>query len=128
MPISPTTVSRKGGSSGSTRGTKASRATGVPVGVGEHARDDVGQVDQREDDEDALDDLVGQAQHEQEDDDHRDRNRQQARDAKDLRGRGDAGELGRGDRGVDHEEAGHRQERDAQAEVLADQSGTGPGR
>ena len=96
---------------------------GAPIGLRLDARHDVAQVDQRENHENALDDFVAQTQHEQKHDDGRERDDDVAREVEDLRPRRDAGEFRRRDAGVDEEQRGHRDERQADAEVLADQTG-----
>ncbi len=122
VPIKPTTVTRKP-VSGENVGTSVPCDDGAPIGFRLDAGNDVTQVDQREDDEDALDDLVAQAQHEQKHDDRGQRDDDVAREVQDLRPRSDAGKLSRRDAGVDEEERGHRDERQADAEVLANQPG-----
>src|ERR1700733_9294808 len=91
----------------------------VPVRVGEHRRCDVREIDEGENDEGTLDDLVVEPQNEEEDGDDGDRNGGVSREPENLRGGGDAGELGCRQQRIDEEEQQHRDERDAYAETLA---------
>ena len=69
-------------------------ATCVPVGMGQHGGDRVGDEDEREEEEDPLGVAVGAEEHERPDGDGGDRDREVARDAEELEGGGDAAELG----------------------------------
>ena len=91
----------------------------MPIGLGQNRGDDVGYINQRSGNKDALDDLVVEAQDEEEDHDERDRHGDVARDSENLGCRSDAGKLGRRDQRIDQEEHEHREHRDAYAEVLA---------
>ena len=72
---------------------------------------------------DALDDLVAQAQYEQKYDDRGQGDDDVAREVQDLRPRSDAGKFGGRNAGVDEEQRGHGDERQPDAEVLANQPG-----
>ena len=122
MPIRPTTVTSHPAFAVERRDERAVHDR-APVGLGLNAGDDVAQVDQREDDEDALDDLVVEAQHEEEDDDDRERDDDVAREVEDLAPAAMPANSVAVIRVLMRNSTRHREERHPDAEVLADQTG-----
>ena len=87
----------------------------------EQAGDDVADVERRRREEDLLDAVVGAAHDQQPDDDRRDRHDDVPREAEQLQAARDAGELRDDVAEVRDDERDHQEERDAEAELLADQ-------
>ncbi len=95
----------------------------LPVGVGQHGGDRVGDEDEGEEQEDALGVAVGAEEHERPDGHGGDRNREIARDPEELEGGGDAAELGHHQPDVGDGERGDGEGGQAEVELLADEGG-----
>ena len=93
----------------------------APVGLREHAGDEVGDVHRRERQEDALDLAVVAARHEQPHADRDRRHGQPWRDVGEAERGSHARELRHGRAEVGDEEGEHRERRHLEAELLADQ-------
>ena len=94
-----------------------------PVGFGEKSRDRVGEIDQRKEQEDALDGLVFAAYDDGPDQRGADGDRDVFADTEDAHTRGEAGELGRDVAEVGEAEDDHGEEGHAQTEFFADEIG-----
>ncbi len=93
----------------------------APVGLGQEAGDEVGDVDGGERQEDALHLAVAAARHQEPDAEGDRRHGQPRRDVREAEGRGDARELGHGRAEVGDQEGEHRERRHPEAELLADE-------